>query len=365
MCPDDFVDGVPLSGGLARGLSITLRKGGYSMTVAFFGISRKLACEYTLKYYLYKMWSKIFPSELSNARAKAYENKITAGDDLRKIPKDTLFKFTMNGEIPVMLKYRDDRISTTVNIAPEIYADVFSQLEQRTFNYYKKEVFSFYDALEDYDLYGKKVLIFGLTGCNCEAIALWKKAKEVYVVDYNKPICQHERITVLSMEEYCSGNLDIDFAFSFSSFEHDGLGRYGDPISPDADIAAMQRAKKAVKQGGILFLGVPIGRDCLVWNVHRIYGERRLPLLLRDWSCLDVYYYKKLDFFKKPLGAHLQPLLVLQNTTAGRDDILKRLEYADGLIKKNDKTMKDGKTLCKILKLQLADIERRTQKNLG
>jgi len=41
-------------------------------------------------------------------------------------------------------------------------------------------------------------------------------------------------------------SLDGSFhaAFSISSFEHDGLGRYGDPIDPDADLKAMHRMKK-------------------------------------------------------------------------------------------------------------------------
>lgn len=47
-----------------------------------------------------------------------------------------------------------------------------------------------------------------------------------------------------------SGELDsVDFAFSFSSWEHDGLGRYGDPIDPWGDIKAVQRASCYVKPG--------------------------------------------------------------------------------------------------------------------
>jgi hypothetical protein len=41
----------------------------------------------------------------------------------------------------------------------------------------------------------------------------------------------------------------VDFVFSFSSWEHDGLGRYGDPIDPWGDVKAMQRASCYVKPG--------------------------------------------------------------------------------------------------------------------
>lgn len=42
---------------------------------------------------------------------------------------------------------------------------------------------------------------------------------------------------------------NVDYAFSFSSWEHDGLGRYGDPIDPWGDVKAVQRASCYVKPG--------------------------------------------------------------------------------------------------------------------
>jgi hypothetical protein len=221
---------------------------------------------------------------------------------LKRIPTELIDGFTMNKRIPVLKFYLDDRVSAPVCNTSSTYKNVFTQLKERTFEYYGKEVLSFYDAFEDYNLSGKTALIFGLAGCNCDAMAVWQNAKHVYVVDYNKPICEHDKITVLDMDELKATDLKVDYAFSFSSFEHDGLGRYGDPISHDADFRAMQRAKNVVKPGGIMFLGVPIGRDCLVWNAHRIYGKLRLPLLLRGWLCLDVYYPEKIRFFEEPPG---------------------------------------------------------------
>jgi hypothetical protein len=37
--------------------------------------------------------------------------------------------------------------------------------------------------------------------------------------------------------------------------EHDGLGRYGDPINPFGDLESIARARCLLKHGGILFLG--------------------------------------------------------------------------------------------------------------
>ena len=47
--------------------------------------------------------------------------------------------------------------------------------------------------------------------------------------------------------------------YYFCSFDHDGLGRYGDPINPDADLEAMQNVQKLLRPGHKMFLTVPIG----------------------------------------------------------------------------------------------------------
>jgi hypothetical protein len=41
--------------------------------------------------------------------------------------------------------------------------------------------------------------------------------------------------------------------------------------------------------GGLLFLGVPNGKDALYYNAHRIYGPTRFPKLIEDWQELAVF----------------------------------------------------------------------------
>jgi hypothetical protein len=208
---------------------------------------------------------------------------------LKTIPNGMYEHFTMGGKIPILSWYIDSRTVWGVHNTIHRYKEVFTMLNKRTFTYYGKEIFAFYDALQEYSIKDKTGLIWGLAGCNCDAIAVWNGAAKVYVVDYNKPVCEHEKIVVMSFAELAQSGLKVDFAFSYSSFEHDGLGRYGDPINPVGDLLAMQTARKYMKDEGILFLGVPVGRDCLVWNAHRIYGELRLPLLLKGWQCIDIF----------------------------------------------------------------------------
>jgi len=236
---------------------------------------------------------------------------------MNTIPKEFISAYTQDNAIPVLYRYFDESSCFGKNIhnSKKDYKRVFRKLKNKTFRYYKENIQSFYKAFEKYSFKDKTVLIWGLAGCNCEAMSLWQGASEFFVVDYNSPVCEHEKITVLTHQQLTERNIQTDIAISYSSFEHDGLGRYGDPLNPNGDIEAMMSARKYLKDNGLLFLGVQEGLDCIVWNAHRIYGEKRLPLLLNGWDVLDTYLPNSLteeDIKKVPLGRYLQPLNVLK-----------------------------------------------------
>lgn len=46
----------------------------------------------------------------------------------------------------------------------------------------------------------------------------------------------------------------FDLIVSYSGIEHDGLGRYGDPINPDGDISAMREMWLSTRAGGVLLV---------------------------------------------------------------------------------------------------------------
>lgn len=122
------------------------------------------------------------------------------------------------------------------------------------------------------------------------------------------------------------------------SFDHDGLGRYGDPINPSGDLVAMDTVRHVVKEGGLLFLTVPIGTkhtsehiimhdniimlvpcvcagpDVVVWNLHRRYGALRLPLLLRGWEQVEAIGWEEdLLYSPAPFTLQYEPVLVLMS----------------------------------------------------
>ncbi len=108
-------------------------------------------------------------------------------------------------------------------------------------------------------------------------------------IEYNTIISEDSRLKTMPIKEYKQNPGTFDVLISISSFERDGLGRYGDPINLNGDLKAMGTCKRMLNPGGILFLAVPTGADCLVWNAHRIYGKIRMPMLLKGWNILGFF----------------------------------------------------------------------------
>lgn len=271
---------------------------------------------------------------------KSTENNEDVSPPPSKIPDVLYNDYTMGRKITVLSHYvsaksknfaNSKNKNTKVHISRNDYANAFKKLEKRKFVYCGIEGGAFYDAFDKYSLADKTVLIWGLNEINCDAFALWKNAKHVYIVDYNKPICEHEKVTVLSHDELKQANLTTDIAISYSSFEHDGLGRYGDSLEPNGDLFAMSEAHDFLNDEGLLFLGVPVGGDCLVWNSTRVYGKLRLPMLLKGWHCIDAYCAHKAttpDYpFDTPFGTHVQFLMVCKKIMT---------DYPDDIILKQD-----------------------------
>eukprot|EP00485_Elphidium_margaritaceum_P012507 CAMPEP_0202689558 /NCGR_PEP_ID=MMETSP1385-20130828/4776_1 /ASSEMBLY_ACC=CAM_ASM_000861 /TAXON_ID=933848 /ORGANISM="Elphidium margaritaceum" /LENGTH=380 /DNA_ID=CAMNT_0049344699 /DNA_START=19 /DNA_END=1161 /DNA_ORIENTATION=- len=144
---------------------------------------------------------------------------------------------------------------------------------------------------------GKNVLVAGSVSPWLESILLSFGAK-VTTVDYNPPKITNNKLlnetvnlNILTMDELKRSQHRFDAVFSFSSIEHDGLGRYGDPINPKGDIAAMFEFYSFLKYDAqaFLFLGIPTtDSDHLIYNHHRLYGPCRFKRLVWDLGLFEV-----------------------------------------------------------------------------
>jgi SAM-dependent methyltransferase len=141
-------------------------------------------------------------------------------------------------------------------------------------------------ALQKHTLAGR-VAVYGSMSPWYEALAVGAGAAEVTTIEYNNLTYTHPKMVQVAPRDVDPA-AGFDAALSISSFDHDGLGRYGDAVHPDGDLLAMKAAQCLLRPGGLLFLTLPVGPDVVVWNLHRRYGRVRLPLLLRGWEVVDV-----------------------------------------------------------------------------
>jgi len=110
-------------------------------------------------------------------------------------------------------------------------------------------------------------------------------------VDYNPPVVADgalngrlDSVAQSSLRDaYARGDTGFSLAVFFSGMEHDGLGRYGDPIDPNGDVSALRELFLSVAPGGFMLLGIPTcERDTLFYPMHRIYGPTRLQHVLNS-----------------------------------------------------------------------------------
>jgi len=228
-----------------------------------------------------------------------------------EIPDDLLSVFTVDGRIPVEMTYSD---ATRPDNYPLIYADpevdcYLDRIRRKEYFLYGQTDLWLYEALEKYGIRGLSVAVMGSMTPWYESVCLHFGGLPT-TIEYNTIITKSERLKAMTVAEWEEQRTAFDCAVSISSFEHDGLGQYGDPVDPTADLKAMRKMKEVVKPGGIMFLALPVGRDRLMFNVARVYGAIRLPMLLEGWTVVDRFGYQ--EGILETNGS-IQPVFVLRN----------------------------------------------------
>jgi len=74
--------------------------------------------------------------------------------------------------------------------------------------------------------------------------------------------------------------------------EHIGLGRYGDPIDTEGSKKAAVELQRVLVTGGRLYLSVPVGRERVCFNAHRVHAIKSvlamfLEMKLVSFSLVD------------------------------------------------------------------------------
>jgi hypothetical protein len=77
----------------------------------------------------------------------------------------------------------------------------------------------------------------------------------------------------------------LDSVSSLHAAEHFGLGRYSDPIDPQACFTFMHTLQRVLSPGGRLYFSVPVGRERVEFNAHRVFAPKTI---LDSFSMLQL-----------------------------------------------------------------------------
>jgi SAM-dependent methyltransferase len=84
----------------------------------------------------------------------------------------------------------------------------------------------------------------------------------------------------------------VDSLSSLHAAEHFGLGRYSDPVDPEACFNFMRSLQRVLCPGGRLYFSLPIGRERVEFNAHRVFDPATIlstfdQLTLHSFSYVD------------------------------------------------------------------------------
>jgi hypothetical protein len=148
-------------------------------------------------------------------------------------------------------------------------SEFFDQIRQRqSFHYPSSHIYQCLDSYSSVAVKGKRGLVVGSEKPWLESMLLYYGASHVTTLEFGTIISEHANLTSITPQEltlkFVSGKMmaNFDFVFSFSSLEHDGLGRYGDSLNPDADLQMMSRLMTLVRPEGFFFSGCSSWTRC-------------------------------------------------------------------------------------------------------
>ena len=96
------------------------------------------------------------------------------------------------------------------------------------------------------------------------------------------------------MDVDCLPKIKCSTLSCLHTLEHFGLGRYGDPLNIDGWKFGIKNLSKILNINGTLLLSVPIGKERIEFNAHRVFNPitiinqaRIYNLILIDFSFID------------------------------------------------------------------------------
>jgi len=89
----------------------------------------------------------------------------------------------------------------------------------------------------------------------------------------------------LNLKNYC------DSVSSLHAIEHFGLGRYGDKLDYNGHLKGLNNIYRMLQEGGKFYFSVPIGKQRIEFNAHRVFDVKYLIDLVKDKYRIDSFSY--------------------------------------------------------------------------
>ena len=118
--------------------------------------------------------------------------------------------------------------------------------------------------------------------------------REIEVLDIRKMESKIKNVIFKQADVMDENKVPTDYCDSVSSLhalEHFGLGRYGDPIDPNGHIKGFNNITKMLKVGGAFYFSVPMGRQRIDFNAHRVFGMPYLVSLVSRYFDIVSFAY--------------------------------------------------------------------------
>lgn len=109
---------------------------------------------------------------------------------------------------------------------------------------------------------------------------------DIRPLDNKLPYVGFTQADATSLEGIPDGS--IESLSALCSLEHFGLGRYGDPVDPEACFKAFQAIQRVLKSGGHCYLSVPIGKEHLEFNAQRVFYAKTVIDAFNDCDLVEL-----------------------------------------------------------------------------
>lgn len=91
----------------------------------------------------------------------------------------------------------------------------------------------------------------------------------------------------------------VESLSSLHVIEHVGLGRYGDPVDAEGPWKAARELTRVLAPGGKLLIGVPVGRERVCFDAHRIFAPETVREMFGELALVEFSFINDRNRFIK------------------------------------------------------------------